>query len=237
MYRTLLILLAVVAVLTVVVRLLRTNWRSVGKRARETAADAAATGRQTGARWGESGREAAGALAERAGDVVKERAADLSSHREVWRDKAADVADGLGNKPAERLAGLLERTFVVAAPATQVAPVVAAAMRRAPLFDAVAAQAAAGPGAPAGAGEVAAYVYEALGTVRLVVTADPRDPGRAMVGVARYEVVMGDPQGGPATEHALDEIHAELESHGLAVEQVQRRFTDADGIRWAAPLD
>ena len=54
---------------------------------------------------------------------------------------------------------------------------------------------------------------------------------------ARYEVVMGDPQGGPATEHALDEIRAELESHGLAVEQVQRRFTDADGIRWAAPLD
>ena len=73
--------------------------------------------------------------------------------------------------------------------------------------------------------------------MRLVVTADPRDPGRAMVGVARYEVVMGDPQGGPATGNPLDGIRAGVGSHGLAVGQVQRRFTDADGIRWAAPLD
>ena len=58
MYRTLLTLLAVVAVLTVVVRLLRTNWRSAGAQA---------------------------------GDIVKERAADLSSHSEAWRDKAAGV--------------------------------------------------------------------------------------------------------------------------------------------------
>jgi hypothetical protein len=202
-YRTLLILLAVTVVLTAVVRLLRTNWRSVGKRA---------------------------------GDVVKERADDVSAQADLWRDKATGVVRAVGT-PAGRPDGQLERTFVVPAPATQVAPIVAAAMRRAPLFDAVDAQPTAGPGAPDGGGEAAAYVYEALGTVRLVVTADPRDPGRALVGVASYEVVMGDPQGGPATGHALDEIHAELTGHGLAVQQVHRLFTDAGGIRWAAPLD
>ncbi len=238
MYRTLLIVLLVAGGLTLAVKLLKANWRDAGRQARDLGTDLVAKGREAGEQVGER----AGALGARAG----ERASDLGAkagelgergldRAEALRDKAAELAGSVTARHGDRLAARLERTLVVDAPVEQVAPLVAAALAQAPLFDAV----------PAEAGEQAAWVYEALGAVRLALTADPRPGGGSLVGVVRYDVVMGEPQGGPATEHALDQVLGVLATHELPVEQIHRPFTGSapgtaedttDGPRIAGPL-
>lgn len=234
MYRILLALLVAAVVLTVLVKLLKANWRDVGTRTRQAGADLATQGKDLATRGKDRSAELAARGLDRSAELAdhaREQAAALQQQTQALRDKAADVAGGLAGRHGDQLARHLERTLLVPAAVTRVAPVAAAGMRRAALFDAV--------DPDPGAGEAAAWHYQAMGTVRLVVAADPRDPDRSAVGVTSYEVVMGDPQGAQATEHALDEVLAELTAQGLTAQPVQRAFVgaeDADGTRRAAPL-
>ena len=248
MYRTLLIVLLVAGGLTLAVKLLRANWRDAGRQARDLGTDLVAKGRDAGEPLAERAGELGARAGERASDLGA-RAGELGERglerTEALRDKAAELAGAVTARHGDRLAARLERTLVVDAPVEQVAPLVAAAMTQAPLFDAV----------PVEPDEQAAWVYEALGTVRLALTADPRATAghataapsaqRCVVGVVRYDVVMGEPQGGPATEHAIDQVLGVLATHELTVQQIQRAFAGpglgaaddtSDGPRTAGPL-
>ncbi len=245
MWRSALIVLAVTVALSLVVHVAR-HWRSYLDRGKQAGYQAASSARDAAERhgpalrdraedWRERGVDLAGEARTKAGDLgtrageagrtaadkageLGARASDLAGRT---ADRVAGVGGGMSGTRAERHTEILGRTLVVDTPADELAPLLIETLDRTALFD---------PVVPA-EGERLAWVYEAMGTTRLVAQAgsQPMPDGSehpvTIIGVTRFDVVMDLPQGAPAAQESLDRIVEMLANRGLSYRELQREFT------------